>query len=69
MVPDALVSQSFNSHNIDAAIPEHYGFSARIYKISNIRHTQDQNLNDSRLIMQLALPNPLKPGVKSRMKM
>ena len=38
-------------------------------KISNIRGTQNQNLNDSRLIMQLPLPNPLKPGVKSRMKM
>ena len=38
-------------------------------KISNIRHTHNQNLNDSRLIMQLPLPHPLKPGVKSRMKM
>ena len=38
-------------------------------KISNIRRTQNQNLTDSRLIMQLPLPNPLKPGVKSRMKM
>ena len=38
-------------------------------KISNIRHTQNQNLNDSRLIMQLPLPNALKPCVKSRMKM
>ena len=38
-------------------------------KISNIGCTQNQNLNDSRLIMQLPLPNPLKPGVKSRMKM
>ena len=35
-------------------------------KICNIRRTQNQNLNDSRLIMQLPLPNPLKPGVKSR---
>ena len=38
-------------------------------KISNIRRTQNQNLNDSRLIMQLPFPNALKPGVKSRMKM
>ena len=43
---------------------------SRIYrKISNIRRTPNQNLIDSRLIMQLPLPNPLKPGVKSRMKM
>ena len=38
-------------------------------KISNIRRTQNQNLNDFRLIMQLPFPNQLKPGVKSRMKM
>ena len=38
-------------------------------KVSNIRRTQNQNLNDSRLNMQLPLPNPFKPGVKSRMKM
>ena len=38
-------------------------------KISNIRHTKSQNLNVSRLVLQLSLPNPMKPGVKSRMKM
>ena len=37
--------------------------------ISNIRRTKSQNLNDSCLVMQLSLPNPLKSGVKSRMKM
>ena len=38
-------------------------------KTSNIRHTKYQNLNASRPVLQLSLPNPLKPGVKSRMKM
>ena len=38
-------------------------------KTSNISHTKSQNLNDSCLILQLSLPIPLKPGVKSRMKM
>ena len=38
-------------------------------KISKTRHIKSQNLNDSRLVLQLSLPNPLKPGVKSRMKM
>ena len=33
------------------------------------RRTQAQNVNVPRLILQLSLPNPLKPGVKSRMKM
>ena len=38
-------------------------------KVSNISHTKSENLNASRLIFQLSLPNPLKPGVKLRMKM
>ena len=33
-------------------------------KISNIRHTKSHNLNVSCLVLQLSLPNPLKPGVK-----
>ena len=38
-------------------------------KASNIRRTKCQNLNDSRLFLQLSVPNPLKPSVKSIMKM
>ena len=38
-------------------------------KISNIRRTKSQNLNESRPVWQLFLPNPLNPGVKSKMKM
>ena len=38
-------------------------------KIANIRRTESQNLTVSRLVLQLYLPNPMKPGVKSRMKM
>ena len=38
-------------------------------QISNIRHTKSKNWNVCRLILQLSLPYPLKPGVKSRMKM
>ena len=38
-------------------------------KISNIRRTKPQNLNDSPLVLQLSLPNPLKPDIKWRMKM
>ena len=38
-------------------------------KISNIRHTKSPNLNDSHLVLKSSLPNPLKPGVKSRRKM
>ena len=35
----------------------------------NIMHTKSQNLNVSRIVLQTSLPCPLKPGVKSRMKM
>ena len=38
-------------------------------KISNIRRTKSQNLNDFHLVLHLSLLNPLKPGVKLRMKM
>ena len=38
-------------------------------QFSNIRRTQSQNINASGLVLQLCLPNPLKPGVKLRMKM
>ena len=38
-------------------------------QISNISHTKSQNLNDSHPASQLSLPNPLKPGIKWRMKM
>ena len=56
--------------NIYKILQEQNSDKERIYrKISNIRHTNPQNVNDSRLVLQLSLPNPLKPGVKSRMKM
>ena len=41
----------------------------KYHKISNIRHIISQNLNDCRLVLQMPLANPLKPGVKFGMKM
>ena len=38
-------------------------------KIFDIKHSKPQNLNDSRLVLRLSVSNPLKPGVKSRLKM
>ena len=35
----------------------------------NIRRTKSQHLNDSHLVLQLSLSNPLKPSVKSIMQM
>ena len=41
-----------------------------IYRqVSNIRRTKSQHLQGSRTVLQLSLPYPLKPEVKSRMKM
>ena len=39
------------------------------HKICHARCTKSQNLNVSHLVLQLSLPNQLKPGVKSRTKM
>ena len=49
----------------------HHSIGMKIWhcETANINHTKSQNLNISRLVLQLFLPNPLKPGVKSRMKM
>ena len=38
-------------------------------QFSNIRCTQSQNMNVSRLVLLLSLPDPMKPCVKLRMKM
>ena len=41
-----------------------------IYRqVSNINRTKSQHLKDYRTVLRLSLPNPLKPDVKSRMKM
>ena len=39
------------------------------HQTSNIRRTKYKNFNDSRPALQLYLPNPPKPGAKSRIKM
>ena len=38
-------------------------------KMSNIRRAKSKNLNAIRLVLELSFPNPMKPGVKSKMKM
>ena len=41
----------------------------RYRQTSSIKGTKSQNLNVSRLVLHISLPNPLEPGVKWRMKM
>ena len=48
---------------------EHSKMLRKYRKISNIRRTKSTNVDISRLVLQLSSPNPMKPGVKSRMKM
>ena len=43
--------------------------SVRYRQVSNIRRIKSQHLKYSRTVLRLSLPNPLKPDVKSRMKM
>ena len=38
-------------------------------QVPNISRTKSQHLKDSRTVLRLSLPNPLKPDVKSRMRM
>ena len=48
---------------------ERYAYGSNYRQTSNLSGNKFQNWNFSHLILQLSLPNPLKPGVKSRMKM
>ena len=41
----------------------------RCREISNIRRTKSQTVNDSHLVLKSSFANPLKPSVKSKMKM
>ena len=38
-------------------------------KTSSMSHTKFQNLIVTHLVLQLSMPNPLNPGIKSRMRM
>ena len=54
---------------IRAWVSNHIQQKMMYRKISNIRRTESPNLDVSRLVVELSSPNPMKPGVKSRMKM
>ena len=65
-------ANAMNSHNT----PSRSGKTRGVYtvymmnrKVSNISRTNSQNLNVSHLVLHLSFNNPLKPGVKSKMKM
>ena len=72
-----LISKSNGEHAIQSValkyIWAYYTYlykSFRMYRqISIVRRTKFENLNVSRLDLQLSLSNTLKPGVESIMKM
>ena len=52
-------------HSILTPMSHYYEYR----QVSDISRTKSQHLNDSRTVLRLSLSNPLKPDVKSRMKM
>ena len=46
-----------------------YQYLQKYRQVSNIRRTKSQHPKDSHTVLQLSLPKPLMPYVKSRMKM
>ena len=75
MVPCSYTRKNFNVASSDDIFEGFFLFSrqfihCQIYRnwyrqISNISRTKSQNLNVSRLVLELSLPNPLKPGVNN----
>ena len=53
----------------DVSIWWRHHVMSKYRQTSCISCTESQHLNVSRLALQLSLPNPWKPGVKSRMRM
>ena len=59
-------------HKIHLIITKIFGEEQKYsacHQTTSLSHTESQNLNVSRLVLQLSLPNPLKPGVKLRIKL
>ena len=56
----------WNNNNHDTQL---YAQKVGYRQVSNISRTNSQHLRDSRTVLWLSLANPLKPDVKSRMKM
>ena len=61
-----VITFQYDSSSTSEATMKNMG---KYRKTSSISHTKSQNLTVSRVVLQLSLPNPLKPGVKSSMKM
>ena len=63
------LSYMFDTTAADVLAMQGARTSTAMVKIYRISSTKSQNLTVSYVVLQLSLPNPLKPGVKSSMKM
>ena len=54
---------------LQALVHSHGWPSSDYRQTSRISRTKSENLNVPRLVLPLSLPDPLNPGVNSRMKM
>ena len=69
------IGLSYTANTVAGDDPRTHGAMASSDKIltyrqtSNVTRTKSQNLNISRFVLQMSLPNPVKPGAKSKMKM
>ena len=75
--PGSMRHQVTGNYAIDCVVSHKQGFRYQCYlgvckymyrETSNLSPNKSQNLNDSRIVLQLSLLNPLTPGVQWRMK-
>ena len=60
----SLALIKFHHHTVLLKQPWRWVNKTNYRKVSNIRRTKSQNLNDPYLVLKSSLPNPLKPGVE-----
>ena len=68
----SILRRIVRCHDISPALEtlkSNNAVNSQYRQTSNISSTKSHHLNVSRLVLQLSMPNPLKPDVKSRMKM
>ena len=65
----SLQDNELDKCNYDYKKSKHNKSMNMYRKVSNIRRAKSQHLKESQTVLRLSLPNPLKPDVKSRMKM
>ena len=63
----SIIKQTISYTSIEHKLIQIGNIDGIYRQFSNLRLTQSQNINVSRLVLQLSLPDSLKPDVKLRM--